>query len=262
MEEILDKKVTKEESRDNEMSKEGNELENKINIFPLENMGSQRKNVETPKSKIGDNLDKMVYEQLSKDTVETQNENEVKTVTETEIAMEKIGNSEIVSFKGGNVAVNTPFKLATKSIHLGISQKVLGVCLDKSHATILTILLLIIFSCGDSGTDLGMALSFFQANFYTEAYLILATDYLPVFLTLLHFFMSSMTGSMPFSQKAMLAAVFIILNPFMPAICNFLWLVCRISRRWNQEDYYHYLAKVTSGIQGTFEERIFLSPKR
>ena len=89
MEKILDKKVIKEESRENEMSKEGNELENKINIFPLENMGSQEKNVDTPKSKIGDNLDKMVSEQLSKDTVETQNENKIETETKTDIAMEK-----------------------------------------------------------------------------------------------------------------------------------------------------------------------------
>ena len=75
MEEILDKKVTKEESRDNEMSKEGNELETEINIFPLENMGSQGKNVDTLKSKIGDILDKNITEQLSGDTVETKNKN-------------------------------------------------------------------------------------------------------------------------------------------------------------------------------------------
>ena len=92
MEEILDKKVTKEESRDNEMSKEGNELETEINIFPLENMGSQGKNVEIPKSKIGDNLDKMVSDQLSEDTVETQNENKIETETETDMVMIKNDN--------------------------------------------------------------------------------------------------------------------------------------------------------------------------
>ena len=138
---------------------------------------------------------------------------------------------------------------------MGIIQKVLNVCLDKSHATFLTILLLILFSCGDSGTDLGMAHSFYKANFTTEAYLILATDYLPVILTLIHFFMSSMRSSITLRQQLFLAAVFIILNPFMPPMCNFAWMVCRMSGR--DGIYFHYLAKLTSGINGTFEVRMF-----
>ena len=121
---------------------------------------------------------------------------------ETEIALEGHISSEIVSFTGSNAAIDAPDQFSTKNINLGILQKVLNFCLEESHATILTILLVILFSCGDSGTDLGMALSFFQASFYTEAYLILATDYFPVFLTLTHFFRSSMRSSMTFRQQA------------------------------------------------------------
>ena len=150
----------------------------------------------------------------------------------------------------------------TEDVNLGIIQKILSICVDKSDAICLTIILLMLFRCGDSASDLGLVYYLINANFTTEAYLGLATDYLPVFLTLIHFFMSSKKRRMSLGQQAILAAVFIILNPFMPAICNFLWLVCRISKRWKQEEYYHYLAKVTSGIQGAFEERIFLSPKR
>ena len=195
---------------------------------------------------VEDVLDKTVNNQQNADRVEANERNGIETEV-TIFPKEVLGSKESIN---------------TEDVNLGIIQKILSICLDKSDAICLTIILLMLFRCGDSGSDLGLVYYLVNANFTTEAYLVLATDYLPVFLTLIHFFMSSKTRRMSFGQQAILAAVFIILNPFMPTICNFLWLVCRISRRWKQEDYYHYLAKVTSGIQGTFEERICLSPKR
>ena len=192
-------------------------------------------------------LDKVITEQLTEDTVD---ENEGSTV-ESEIgmfALELHDSSETVVSAGKNI----------EDINLGIFQKLLNMCLDKSHATCLTIILLILFSCGDSGSDLGMVFYFFKANFITEAYLVLVTDYLPVFLTLTNFFMSSMRRSLSLKQQTMLAAVFIILSPFVPPICNFLWLVCALSGRQNQGVFFHYLAKLTSGINGTFEVKISL----
>ena len=195
---------------------------------------------------VEESLDNIVTEQQTEDTVE---ENEGSTV-ENESGMfplEIYDSSETVVPAGKHL----------EDINLGIFQKLLNICLDKSDATCLTILLLILFSCGDAGSDLGMVFYFLKANFITEAYLVLVTDYLPVFLTLTHFFMSSMRSSMSCKEQAMLAAVFIILSPFVPPICNFFWLVCRLSARRNQGVFFHYLAKLTSGINGTFEVKYF-----
>ena len=226
MEDIFENMVTNKEQ-----DREGNELENKIKNPPLETVGSQGNNVQPLKNKIGDILNNVITEQLSDDKVETKKGNEIDT--ETEIDIEEHDNSEIVGSKESNIVVNNRFEFSKKSLRLGISQKVLKVCLDKSHATTLTIILLTLFSCWDSGTDLGMWIGFLLANFKTEGVLYLLTDLLPVFLTLNHFFMSSMRGMTTFREQAMLAAVFIILCPFMPTICNFLWLACRLSGRTN-----------------------------
>ena len=197
-------------------------------------------------------LEKTVNNQRNEDRFEANEGNGIETEV-TIFPKEILGKSETI---GSKESINT------EDVNLGIIQKILNICLDKSDAICLTIILLMLFRCGDSGSDLGLVYYLINANFTTEAYLVLATDYLPVFLTLIHFFMSSKKRRMSLGQQAILAAVFIILNPFMPAICNFLWLVCRTSGRQNHGYFYHYLAKLTSGIHGTFEERIFLSDSK
>ena len=256
-----------------------NGIETKITINSLEihddeiidYMGNNHESIESSEDKIHDNLAyipslslavNLVSEQkrreAEKDNSErTENEGNEDESVISMIPLQINGNdSERIGINENNLEESNPSKSTKRDVDLGIIQKVLNVCLNRSHATFLTILLLILFSCGDSGTDLGMAHSFYKANFTTEAYFILATDYLPVILTLIHFFMSSMRSSMTLRLQLLLAAVFIILNPFMPAMCNFAWLVSRMSG--SEEIYFHYLAKLTSGINGSFEVRMFL----
>ena len=122
----------------------------------------------------------------------------------------------------------------------------------------MAIIVAIFFSCGDPCTDLGMAYTFLMANYATEAYMVVVTDYIPVILTLTHFFMATVQNRMTRKQSFMFAMVLIVMNPFLPPICHFMWLVCRMSGNKNNEAYCHYLAKLTQGISGAFEVRIFL----
>ena len=147
---------------------------------------------------------------------------------------------------------------AIEDMDLGVLKKILNCCLDKSHATYLTILVLILLSFGDPGSDLGMTSYFWRANQTIEASLVLATDYLPAFLTLAHFCMSSMRSNFNLRQQLILGAVIMLLNPFLPPICYFLWLVFLMSGRQKGRDVFHFLAKLSSGIAGTFEVRFFL----
>ena len=68
--------------------------------------------------------------------------------------------------------------------------------------------------------------------------------------------MTSLKSGLGFKLLVPEAITSVMFHPFLPSICFLCWALFRLSGNSEAADHYHFLAKTSSGIHGTFEARM------
>ena len=138
-------------------------------------------------------------------------------------------------------------------LHLGLLQRILGCCLGQYDAAFLTIFINFLLAVFDVGSDFALAYYLWATGFTTEALMVVTTDYLAVFLSLLHYLMTAIQSNIPRKVFIMEMTGFVLLNPFITSLSYLLWMLLRTAMVDRYEEHLHYLAKTLGMINGTFE---------